>query len=402
MRKLMNLGGNYYQMSLVKEARRMGIYVIDVDYLPNNPAHRFANEYYNVSIADKDDVLRLAKELQIDGIVSFASDIGANTAAFVAEALGLPTNPFTTVNTMTRKDLFHPFLKDQGFVVPEVSTVVTVSDIEAMLDAHKKVIVKPVNSSGSKGISIVEQKRDIIDAFEYAKEYARGGNIVAEEFIEKRGYQVSGDIFVVDGIVRNWGFANGHRDDICNSLVPIGDSFPLVMDHAHLAIMKKEIQRAVTALGYKNGPINVEFIFDKFDRPIIIELGPRSGGGLLADIIYMGSGVDIVSYCIKAALGDDLDAIEDKEIKRFLAAYEFHSNRDGVFSSIDISETITDRILQLDYFVKEGDLVYKCNDSGKALGVAICEFDSANEMLSTIDSMNTYYTVRLRGDSLTS
>ena len=110
MKKLMSLGGNYYQMTAVKAAKRLGYHVIDVDFLPDNPAHAYADEYYNISTLDKENVLKLAKKLKIDGIISYASDVSAPTAAYVAEKLELPTNPYESVYLMTRKDLFHPFL----------------------------------------------------------------------------------------------------------------------------------------------------------------------------------------------------------------------------------------------------------------------------------------------------
>ena len=97
MKKIISLGGNYFQMTAVKAAKRLGYYVIDIDYLPDNPAHKFADEYYNISTLDKESVLKLAIEKNIDGIMAYASDVSAPTAAWVAEKLGLPTNPYDTV-----------------------------------------------------------------------------------------------------------------------------------------------------------------------------------------------------------------------------------------------------------------------------------------------------------------
>ncbi len=395
MKKLLSLGGNYYQMSMVKVAKQMGIYVIDVDYLPDNPAHKYADEYYNISITEKDEILSLAKKLEIDGIISFASDVGATTAAYVAEQLGLPTNSFEVIQRMTRKDLFRAFLKESGFYVPECIAVDSVDDIYEFLNKYKKIIVKPVNSSGSKGITVITQKEEVEDAYLSAKQYSRGEGIVAEEFFVKKGYQISGDIFVVNGKVQNWGFANGHRDESCNPLVPVGDSFPICLDQKHIDIAKQEIQRALTALKFLNGPVNVEFVFDEEDRPIIVELGPRSGGGLLADIIFMGSGVNIIEYCIKAALGEDISTIPNLPIKRYLAAYSFHSDRDGVLDSVEINEELNSHIIQMDYFVDKGDKVSRCDNSSCVLGIAICEFSSEAEMLFMMDNMNSYYKVHL-------
>lgn len=102
----------------------MGYYVISCDYLPNNPGHRYAHEYYNISTTDKEAVYKLAKDIQVDGIVAYASDPAAPTAAYVCEKLGLPTSPYSSVEILSRKDLFRQYLSEHNFNVPTHSAVV--------------------------------------------------------------------------------------------------------------------------------------------------------------------------------------------------------------------------------------------------------------------------------------
>ena len=97
------LGGSLYQVYAIKEAVRLGYYVITCDYLPSNPGHKYAHEYHNVSTTDKDAVLELARKLQVDGIVAYASDPAAPTAAYVCEKLGLPTSPYESVEILSKK-----------------------------------------------------------------------------------------------------------------------------------------------------------------------------------------------------------------------------------------------------------------------------------------------------------
>ena len=89
-KKIMLLGGLRYLLPVIKAAHKNGYYVITVDYIPDNIAHKYSDEYYNISILDKEAVLSLTKELDIDGIMSFAVDPGVVTAAYVAEKMGLP------------------------------------------------------------------------------------------------------------------------------------------------------------------------------------------------------------------------------------------------------------------------------------------------------------------------
>ena len=106
MKKVLLLGGSHFQVPSVKCAKRLGYYTITCDYLPDNPGHKYADEYYNVSTTDKEAVLKLAKDLQIDGIVCYASDPAAPTAAYVAEQMGLPGQPYKSVEILANKDLF--------------------------------------------------------------------------------------------------------------------------------------------------------------------------------------------------------------------------------------------------------------------------------------------------------
>ena len=106
-KKLLLLGGSRYLLPVIKKAHDLGAYVITCDYLPDNFAHKFSDEYHNVSIIDKDAVLRLAQELKIDGIMSFACDPGVVTAAYVAEKMNLPGIPYKSACILQNKNLFN-------------------------------------------------------------------------------------------------------------------------------------------------------------------------------------------------------------------------------------------------------------------------------------------------------
>ena len=119
MKRVLMLGGSLYQTYAIKEAVRLGYYVITCDYLPGNPGHQFAHEYHNVSTTDKEAVLALARELKVDGVVAYASDPAAPTAAYVCEQLGLPTSPYKSVEILSNKDLFRDFLQKTASHVPK-------------------------------------------------------------------------------------------------------------------------------------------------------------------------------------------------------------------------------------------------------------------------------------------
>ena len=117
-KKIMLLGGIRYLLPVIKAAHEQGYYVITADYLPNNIAHKYSDEYVNVSIIDKEGVLKVSHEKQIDVIMSFVVDHGVVADCFVNK-MGLPSfGPFESVEILQNKDKFRAFLTENGFNVP--------------------------------------------------------------------------------------------------------------------------------------------------------------------------------------------------------------------------------------------------------------------------------------------
>mgnify|MGYP002546043092 CR=1 FL=1 len=246
-KKIMMLGGNYFQMTATKAAKELGCHVISVDYLPSNPAHKYADEYYNVSTTDMQAVLELAEKLRIDGIVSYASDVSAPTAAYVAEKLHLPTNPYESVLKLTRKDLIRPFMEKHKFNVPKGKSFTEKKEAFDFFKSIKKpAMVKPVDASGSKGVSKIWSEEEFDTAYNSAQEYSRSGIVIVEEFLQREGYQIAGDGFLVNGELVFAGLMNEHFDRKINPLVPIGESYPSVLPEYLREKAKAEIQRLMS------------------------------------------------------------------------------------------------------------------------------------------------------------
>jgi biotin carboxylase len=155
-RRLLMLGAAPMQVPAIRYAKGRGLHVITCDYRPDNPGHQWADESHNVSTTDADAVLALARERRVDGVVAYASDPAAPTAAFVAGRLGLPTNPYGAVLTLARKDRFRAHLHAHGFRCPAFAAVGDAAEAAAALPRlGLPVVVKPIDSSGSKGVTVV-------------------------------------------------------------------------------------------------------------------------------------------------------------------------------------------------------------------------------------------------------
>ena len=395
IKKIMLLGGNYYQMTAVKAVKELGYYAIDVDYLPDNPAHKYADEYHNISTINKEAVLELAEELKIDGIVSYASDVSAPTAAYVAEKLDLPTNPYKGVMILTHKNLLRKHMEKYHFNVPKGKGFKKYhSAYEYFLTLKKPVMVKPVDASGSKGVSKIYSGNEFKRAYEEALKYSISKNIIVEEFIERDGYQVAGDAFLIDGKVVFAGLMNEHFDKLCNPLVPIGESYPSILPEKIQKKAVSEIQRLLSTLGMKNGAFNLDFMATKSGDIYIIEIGPRNGGNLITDTIKCAIDVDLAKYTILNAVGMDcgdlIETVQKERQEKYYSSYVVHSLDDGIYKKLWISDEIREDIVLSDMFVSAGEQVKKFNHGGFGIGAMIIKHKSMEQMLYRMDNMENF------------
>lgn len=384
------------QIPAIMRARELGYYVITCDYLPKNPGHQFADEYHNVSTTDKDGVLGLARELAIDGIVAYASDPAAPTAAYVAEKMGLPGSPYESVRLLTEKDLFREFLQSHGFNSPVARGYTTYADAMADVDRFKfPVMVKPVDASGSKGVVKVYSKDGLKLAIEEALSYSRAKRFVMEEFIVKKGYQVSGDGFSVDGKLVFTSYGNElYSGKGTREYVALGEFWPSLLTEGQKARVDAELQRLITALGMRTCAYNIEVILDKDDNVYILELGPRNGGSYIPQLIKYATGVDLVDATLKAAMGDTVPHLEMTPTKGVFSNYMIYSTVSGRFKRLDFDPNFhSANLLEIHCTATPGDIVHAYQNTSHSLGTILFRARSIDEMISITDSIQDYYKV---------
>lgn len=393
-KRILFLGGTQFQLPPIKYAKSQGHYVITCDYLPENPGHKLADEYHNVSTTDKEAILSLAEKLNIDGIVAYASDPAAPTQAYVGNRMGLPSNPYESVEILARKDLFRDFLAQNNFLVPRSKSFYVLEDAVSWLEQLSlPAIVKPVDSSGSKGVSKLTHPDQLADAFDYALQFSREKKVVVEEFFVRSGYQVAGDGFVVDGKLAFRCWANEHFDKLCENFVPIGESFPSVMSDFTQQQAHSETQRLLELLNIQQGALNFDFHYNSAGDFSFLELGPRNGGNLIPEVIKYATGVDLVKYTVDSALGLDCSDLAMRKTQGFYSSYILHAIESGEVKEVWYSDEIRKNIVEETVFIKKGDKVSKFTGSNHTLGTMIMRFDSNEEMLEKMDNMENYLKV---------
>ena len=396
-KKLMLLGGLRYLKPVIDAAHKQGYYVITADYLPNNIAHKWSDEYCNVSIIDKEAVLQEAKRLQIDGIMSFACDPGVVAASYVQNKMGLPSfGPFESVEILQNKDKFRAFLAKNGFNVPQAKGF---DSVEAALEEIYwypwPVIVKPTDAAGSKGVTRVDRAEDLKPALEYAMEHSISGHIIVEEFIDKQGCSSDTDSFSEDGKLKFVSFCAQRFDaEATNPYTPAAYSWPSTFTKEQEEYLTSEIQRLIMLLNLKTCVYNIEVRVAPNGRPYIMELTPRGGGNRLCEMLRYATGVDMITAITRAMVGDPiLDPIEQKPYNGHWAEIILHADKDGVFDHLEISKDLPAEIVEEDLWVENGDKVEGFEGANNAIGTLVLKFQTAEELEKAITNQRSWLKV---------
>lgn len=398
-KKLMLLGGLRYLLPVIRTAKELGYHVITCDYIPDNIAHKYSDEFHNVSVLDREAVLDLARRLEIDGIMSFAVDPGVETASYVAEKLGLSfQGSYESVRILQNKDLFRQYLMENGFRVPQAGGY---DDIEeAMNDAGRynwPVIVKPVDSAGSKGVTRVDDPADLRKALEHAAEESHNGRVIIEDFLEKVGYSSDSECFTVDGRLVFCSFSDQRFDEKAeNPYTPSAYSWPPTMPPEAQAELRSELQRLADLLKLGTGIYNVETRLCTDGHPYIMEMSPRGGGNRLAEMLRFACGTDLVRNAVLGAMGETPGEMTDPVYDGHLAEVVIHADREGVFESLEVDPEYRDLVVETDLWVKPGDKVSGFKGANNAIGTLVVRFATAGDLQHAMEDVAAWCHVNVK------
>lgn len=400
MKKIMLLGGLRYLLPVIDEAHKLGAYVITADYLPDNVAHKYSDEYCNVSIIDKDAVLAKAKELKIDGILSHAVDPGVISAAYVAEKMGLPFQcSYEAACILQDKSKFRKFLSDNGFNCPHAKGYNNAYDALKDIEYFDwPVIVKPVDSAGSKGVTKVSDPNDLLTAIEIALASSISKNFIIEDFLEKEGFSAGSESFVVNGKLLYNGFYDQYFDnESINPYTPSAEVWPSVMPQKYQDEIKSELQRLINLLGITTGLFNVECRVCTNGKAYLMEVSPRAGGNRLAEMLNYAADVNINEAETRKALGLPLKNIHEPNYKGHFAILVLHSKEEGVYDGLEIDDNFrNNHIIEEEIRVKKGDIVHAFSGANAAIGTIFLKFNSRAQLAESLQNQQSWCHIKIK------
>lgn len=399
-KRLLMLGGIRNQVPVIKKAQELGCYVISGDIYPDNYSHKFSDEYRNINVIDEEQVLQAAEELKVDGIMSYTVDPGVFAAAYACEKLGLPyAGPYESVRLLQNKDLFREFLIKNGFNSPKMFMSQSKEEASERIDELTlPVIVKPVDSAGSKGVTKVEDISDLNEAFDVALQYSISKRVIIEEFIVPEGHPSDSDCFSLNGELIFFSMSDQYFDKLSpNPYTPAGFIWPSSVDPRKQSFLKNELQRLIDLLGMGSSLYNVETRVGEEGKAYIMECSPRGGGNRISEVLSMKTGVDFIENSIYAALGNEhLMNFNQNKADEYWGELILHSNEDGIYKDIFIDESIQQYIVETDLWVKPGDEVKAFDMANTTIGTMIVKSKHREDIEKILEDFSRLVKIKLK------
>ena len=300
MKKLAIIGASYLQEPLIEKAKARGIETHVFAWKADDVGEKSADYFYPISIVEKESILKKCTEIGIDGICSIASDLASITVNYVAEKLGLMGNSMDCVEVSTNKHSMRLCFEENGDPSPKSIIVKSADDIKNV-KLEYPVIVKPVDRSGSRGITKVEAEEDLQSAIERAKDQGFEKCALVEEFATGQEYSV--EYISWEGkhtfLALTKKYTTGAPD-----FIETGHLEPAPVDEETLSRVQKVVEHALDGLGIKYGASHSELKIAKDGVIKIIEIGGRMGGDNIgSSLVELSTGYDFVDAVIDVALG---------------------------------------------------------------------------------------------------
>jgi len=339
MKTLLILGAGKEQVAAIAAAKAKGIRTVVLDMNPKADGRALADEFHLVSTRDRDAILTFARNYpgKIDGVMTIASDIPHMVAA-AAQALGVRHIPVEVAELCVHKLHMKERLRDGGVHVPAFARIASLDDLKNFIaKVGFPVVIKPVDNSGARGVQRLTRGMDIAQAFEYSRNFAYGGEVIAEKFIS--GLQISTEGLMHDGMFHCTGFADrnyARLDDAVPFMVEDGGDIPTILNTCDKKLVEAEFEKAVRALGVDWGPAKGDMIFGDDGRPYVIEIAARlSGGNFCYDKVPWSTGVDIVDILVDMAVGNPVDPGRFRPTRNFATSQRYFFPAPGTIRRID-------------------------------------------------------------------
>ena len=391
MKKLLILNGSFCELPLIHEAKKLGYYVVTTGNMPSLIGHKYSDEYISADYSDKEAILQLVKDNNIDRIMSCANDFGVLTASYVAEQMGWPGHdPYGTAELLHHKDKFKQFVLENN--LPSPKSVAFKSETKAIThlnDMKYPIIVKANDLTGGKGIMRASNKEEAVIAIKNAFNQSRNKHIVMEPFIE--GVQQSFVAFIHNKKILTF-ISNDSYSPINPYLIQAetlpADDIDSVKDE-----LSNAMESIVKKLNLTDGIMAFQFI-KKEGKPYIIETMRRPFGNQFLTLAELNSGFPWHRAQLIAETGGDFSKIEFEAPKmKYCGHHGIMATRNGVVKKYIIPDHIQKHVFKKIDMINPGERIN--HYMNERIAYIYYQYDNKAEMDEAVQHFNNDIIIEL-------
>ena len=376
--KALVLAGGFPQIELIQKLRLRGIYTLLADYYENPVAREYADEFYQISTLDVEAIRALAKEKEVDFLITVCTDQALLTVAQVSEELGFPCYiDYQTARNVTNKAYMKKVFEENRiptakFLIADSLNTIDISEWKFPL------IVKPVDCNSSKGVRRVENESELASAFQTAVEMSRTDTAIVEEYII--GKELSVDVYVESGKAHILDITTSEKLKMKDRFVISRTWHPANISQEIEARIEQTVQQIATAFDITDAPMLVQMLTDG-KEVYVIEFSARTGGGVKHLSIARRSGVDIIGAVIDLTLGKK-PVLSIRESTAAFLVDEYIYCAPGLYDHIEGFEELKEKGIITDYYVFkwQGAIFDSLANSGDRIGGFTIEGNSKEEL----------------------
>lgn len=365
-KKLLVQGASRGNLGFVKTAKQHGVNIIMTGLGGDFPCNPYADKFCKADISDPDAVLKVAQAEKVDGAIICCSDTGLQAVGRCNDVLGFAGITEKAATDSANKLLMKEKLLAAGVQTAKFLKVSNEGDLEKVItEIGFPMIVKATDLQGSRGINIVRDESNLLQAYRDTMSLTKKDYCIIEQFIE--GTEFGAQAFVYKGEVL---FVLPHGDEtiMCKTAVPIGHYMPYEISDELRYDTIKQVTNSIKALGINNCAVNVDLI-EKDGKAFIIELTGRVGANCLPELTSNYFGINYYEMILATCLGESpLPVWEGRKKPCATLARMMKSDKDGVVKSVSVPDIDN---VDIHMFIKEGSTVRAFTNSNDAIGECI-------------------------------
>ena len=399
------VGAGPSQASAIRRARELGFGVVAVDGDARAAGLAFASRAEVHDFSDLEAVVAIGRRHAVDGVLTVASDRAVPVVAAVAERLRLPGIGTAIAARMTHKVTMRERLAAAGVPQPSFARVTTHGSARLAVERiGLPVVLKPANSGGQRGLSLVERPDQRAAAVDAALSFSPTREAIIESF-------VPGDELNAILVVRS---GEPTLLTLSDRLRPTGPGFGVGWIHAYPAGIDEDVHaqatrvaaEAVRALGLRDGIAFPQLIVDSAGGVQLIEIAARVAAGQMADLVRVGTGIDLIEIALRQCTGERIaDSFVTPSCSQPLAI-RFFTAAPGVLPvgrvrSIDGLDEVraAPGVVQTELYFGVGEVIRPVQVDADRLGYVIAVGKSRSEALELAEAATTHLHVRAERDA---